>query len=313
MIKTLTLNPALDKTIILENFRVNHLNRIQKVHKDAGGKGINVSKMLKNLGQESTAAGFLGGAAGEYIIKEVEKIGIKSEFVQTEAETRTNTKMVDPLNNTFTDLNESGAAVTSVQILELKEKIFADLNKNDILVLAGSVPQGVKTDIYQKFIAAANQKEIKTILDADGELFRKAVQASPTLIKPNEHELELHFNEEFNDLKTMVRKAESLLKTGVEMIMLSLGKEGAVFITADKNIKIEALKLDVKSTVGAGDAMVAGLAYGLENKLKLEEMLKTAAACSSATLIKNGTKMGNREDVERLKEKIQIKELQTKS
>lgn len=309
MIKTLTLNPALDKTIIVEGLKLNQLNRIKKVHKDAGGKGINVSKMLKNLGEESTAAGFLGGAAGDYITKEIEKMGIKAEFVQTVAETRTNTKMVDQINHTFTDLNESGAYISQENILELKEKLFTDLRKNDILVLAGSVPEGVKTDIYQELITIANQKGIKTILDADGELFEEALPAAPTLIKPNEHELELHFNEKFKDLKTMISKAESLLKDGVEMIMLSLGKEGAVFITADKKFKIEPLKLDVKSTVGAGDAMVAGLAYALENKLELEEMLKTAAACSSATLIKNGTEMGSREDVESLKKMIKIKQI----
>lgn len=304
MIKTLTLNPALDKTIIVESFRLNQLNRIKKVHKDAGGKGINVSKMLKNLGQPSRAAGFLGGAAGDYIKSEVEKMGIETEFVETAEETRTNTKMVDPVNNTFTDLNEAGAFIVKENIAELKEKIFKDLKKDDILVLAGSVPAGVEDDIYYRLIKIAAEKGVKTILDADGPLFRAGIKAAPTLIKPNEHELGLHFKEEFKDLKTMIRKAESLLDLGIEMIMLSLGKEGAVFITAAEKYRIEPLKLDVKSTVGAGDAMVAGLAFGLENKLSLEEMLKTAAACSSATLIREGTEMGSREDTARLKKAI---------
>ena len=306
MIKTLTLNPALDKTIIVESFQLDQLNRIKKVHKDAGGKGINVSKMLIQLGQPSAAAGFLGGTAGNYIKAEVEKMGIKTDFITTAEETRTNTKMVDPINNTFTDLNESGAKITEANIKELKEKLFSDLKTNDILVLAGSVPDGVGNDIYFKLIEAAAEKRIKTILDADGPLFREGIKAAPTLIKPNEHELGLHFEEEFKDLKTMIRKAESLLETGIEMIMLSLGKEGAVFITAADKYKIEPLKLNVKSTVGAGDAMVAGLAYGLENNFNLEEILKTAAACSSATLIREGTKMGGKDDVDRLKKDIKL-------
>ena len=309
MIKTLTLNPALDKTIIVESFRLNQLNRIKKVHKDAGGKGINVSKMLKNMGQQSTAAGFLGGAAGDFIKKEVENSGIKTEFIQTREETRTNTKMVDPINNTFTDLNESGAHISAADIEELKTKLFADLKPDDILVLAGSVLAGVGEDIYFQLIEAAKERDIKTVLDADGPLFRAGIKAGPTLIKPNEHELSLHFKEEFKDLKTMIRKAESLLDTGIQMIMLSLGKEGAVFITAEEKYKIEPLKLDVKSTVGAGDAMVAGLAYALENELNLEEMLNTAAAASSATLIKDGTEMGSLKDLERLKKSIQLKRL----
>src|SRR6056297_2417420 len=133
MIKTVTLNPAVDKTIIVERFKLNHLNRIKKVHKDAGGKGINVSKMLKNLGQPSTASGFLGGAAGDYIKNEVEKMGIKTEFVETAEETRTNTKMVDPIKNTFTDLNEAGAFISGENISDLEAKIFTDLKKDDIL------------------------------------------------------------------------------------------------------------------------------------------------------------------------------------
>ena len=309
MIKTLTLNPALDKTIIVESFKLNQLNRIKKVHKDAGGKGINVSKMLKNIDQPSTAAGFLGGEAGDYIRTEVEKLEIKTEFVQTAEETRTNTKMIDSVNNTFTDLNEAGANISESNIKELKKILFADLKTDDILIMAGSVPAGVKNDIYSKLIRTAKKNGIQTILDAEGLLLREGIKAAPTLIKPNEHELSLYFEEEFKDLKTMIRKADSLLDTGIEMIMLSLGKKGAVFITAAEKYKIEPLKLDVKSTVGAGDAMVAGLAYGLENDLDLEEMLKTAAACSSATLVQEGTEMGSREDVERLKKAIKVKKL----
>lgn len=265
--------------------------------------------MLINLGQFSTAAGFLGGRAGDYINYEVEKLGIKTEFVKTAEESRTNIKMVDPINNTFTDLNESGAEITKANINELKKKIFSDLKKDDILVLAGSIPAGIGADIYFKLIESAAAENIKTILDADGSSFREGIKAAPTLIKPNEHELGLHFGEEFKDLKTMIKKAESFLETGIKMIMLSLGKEGAVFITAAEKYKIEPLKLDVKSTVGAGDAMVAGLAYGLENGLDLKELLKTAAACSSATLIKEGTEMGNKDDVEKLKKEIKIKKL----
>jgi len=306
MIKTVTLNPALDKTIIVESFQLNQLNRIKKVHKDAGGKGINVSKMLEKLGQQSTAAGFLGGAAGDYIKAEIEKLGIKTDFVKTAEETRTNTKMVDPVKKTFTDLNEAGAQIRESNIKELKDKLFTDLKTGDIIVFAGSVPNGVKTDIYFELIKSAKAKGIKTILDADGALFREGIKAGPTLIKPNEHELGLHFEAEFKDLKAMIRKAESLLESGIEMIMLSLGKEGAVFITAAEKYKIEPLKLNVKGTVGAGDAMVAGLAYGLENGFNLEEMLRTAAACSSATLIRAGTEMGSKDDVKRLKRDIQI-------
>lgn len=309
MIKTLTLNPALDKTIIVENFKLNQLNRIKKVYKDAGGKGINVSKMLKKLGKESTAVGFLGGASGEFIKNELKKMEINSDFVETAEATRTNTKMVDQINNSFTDINEAGGLISQEKLEELEGKLFSDLKAGDILVLAGSIPAGLKDNIYAELIELAKSKDVKTILDADGELFRQGIKAGPTLIKPNEHELELYFEKEFKNQKDMILAAEKLLKEGIEMIMLSLGKEGAVFISQTEKYFIEPLKLDVKSTVGAGDAMVAGLAYALENELELKEMLKTAAACSSATLIREGTEMGSREDVERLKNEIKVKKL----
>ncbi|RQD75889.1 MAG: 1-phosphofructokinase [Halanaerobium sp. MSAO_Bac5] len=304
MIKTLTLNPALDKTIILEDFKLDSLNRIKKVFRDAGGKGINVSKMINNLGGITTASGFLGGDAGSFIKKELEKANIKHHFIEVEGETRTNLKMVDKSQNTFTDINEKGVYISNNKIIELKNELFSDLKKGDVLVLSGSVPDGVKNNIYQEIIEIAHQQEIKTILDADGVLFENALKASPNLIKPNEHELALYYGRDFNNEQDMIEAAKGFFRYGVEIIMLSLGEQGAVFLTEGEEIKIEALKLDVKSTVGAGDAMVAGLAIGLDNNFATSEMITLAAACSSASLINNGTEMGKKEDVDNLKEKI---------
>ncbi|ADQ14603.1 1-phosphofructokinase [Halanaerobium hydrogeniformans] len=304
MIKTLTLNPALDKTIIVEDFKIDSLNRIKKVFRDAGGKGINVSKMISNLGGITTASGFLGGDAGSFIKNELEKENIKHDFIEVEGETRTNLKMVDKIQNTFTDINEKGVYVSNNKLNEIKKELFSDLNKGDILVLSGSVPDGVEANIYQELIEIAHQKEVKTILDADGVLFENALKACPSLIKPNEHELALYYGRDFNNQEEMIEAAKEFFRYGVEKIMLSLGKEGAVFLTEEEVIKIEALELDVKSTFGAGDAMVAGLAIALENNLKINEMITLAAACSSASLINEGTEMGKKEDVNNLKNKI---------
>ena len=304
MIKTLTINPALDNTIIVEDFKINSLNRIRNVFRDAGGKGINVSKMINNLGGMTTASGFLGGDAGSFIKKELKKENIKHNFIEVEGETRTNLKMVDKSQNTFTDINEKGVCVSKNKLNKLKNELFSDLKKDDVLVLSGSVPNGINNNIYQELIEIAHQKEVKTILDADGILFENGLKAGPSLIKPNEHELALYYGRDFNDEEDMVEAAKGFFRYGVEMIMLSLGKKGAVFLTEDEQLKIEALKLDVKSTVGAGDAMVAGLAIGLDNNLKTIEMITLAAACSSASLIKEGTEMGKKEDVNNLKKKI---------
>ena len=309
MIKTLTLNPALDKTIIVKDFKLNNVNRIKEVFKDAGGKGINVSKMLHNLDEKTKAAGFLGGYAGQFIRSELDKMGLNHNFVEIDDETRTNIKMVDKKQNTFTDLNEQGGRITSDNINELKQNIFADLKADDILTLSGSIPPGVNNNIYGELIETAKRKNIKTILDAEGELFKKGVESGPTIIKPNDHELSLYFKQVFTNLNEMIKAAQNFFEFDIEMVMLSLGKKGAIFLNKENTIKIEPLKIDVKSTVGAGDAMVAGLALGLVQNLPVEEMIKLAAAASSASLINNGTQMGKQEEVEHFKQEIELKYL----
>jgi phage recombination protein Bet len=193
---------------------------------------------------------------------------------------------------------------SSAQIITSKEAYMkkAERNPNFDGFQAGLIVDrdGTEIEIEGSFIRKGD-----TLLGGWAKVYRKD-RKIPSVARVDLQEYDKKQSTWKEMKKTMIRKAETLLKTGIQKIMLSLGKEGAVFITADEKMKIEPLKLDVKSTVGAGDAMVAGLAYGLENKLKLEETLKTAAACSSATLIKNGTKMGSREDVERLKKMIQI-------
>lgn len=306
MIKTLTLNPAVDKTIIVENFKIDNLNRVKETYKDAGGKGINVSKMVNNLNCQTSATGFLGGYTGKYIKKEMDKMGIDHDFIEVKKETRTNIKMVDRSKNTFTDINENGAFVSEEKVKQLKESIFCNLKRDDILTLSGSIPKGVNDTIYAEIIEIAKEKKIKTILDADGTLFAEGVKAGPTLIKPNDHELSMYFSKDFKNLSEMIEAAQSFFDYGIEMIMLSLGEKGAIFLNKDKKIKIAPLQLDVKSTVGAGDAMVAGLAIGMEKKMPVVEMVTLAAAASSASLVNSGTEMGKREDVNRFQKKIEI-------
>ncbi len=306
MIKSITLNPAVDKTIIVKDFKINSLNRVEKTFKDAGGKGVNVAKMINNLDGNIIATGFLGGCNGKFIKKEMDEMGIDHDFIKIKKETRTNIKMVDQINKTFADINEEGPFVAKKEILKLKEGIFSNLNPGDILTLSGSIPKGVNKNIYAELIQKASEKKIKTILDAEGEIFKKGIKKEPTLIKPNEHEMEKYFNTEFENLEEMITAAKTFLNEGIEMVMVSLGEQGALFLNSRKKIKINPLNLDIKSTVGAGDAMVAGLAFGLEKKMSVEEMIKLAAAASSATLVKSGTEMGKIEDVKKIIKKIEI-------
>ncbi len=304
MIKTVTLNPALDKTIILNEFEVGRVNRVKSIYKDAGGKGINVSKLINNLGGKSIATGILAGQTGAFIRTELDHLKIEHNFIEANGETRTNIKLVDLSADNFTDINESGIFLSQDKLAELEQTIFQNLVKDDILVLAGSVPRGVSKQIYAKWIKMAKENEIKTVLDADGPLFQNGIKAGPTLIKPNNHELAMFFDRDLTKKEDIVSHASKLFEFEVEMIMTSLGADGAIFLTEEKKIMIEPLSLDVKSTVGAGDAMVGALSLGVAQGLGLEEMITLAAAASSATLLNEGTKMASLEQVMALKDQI---------
>ncbi|SHJ79457.1 fructose-1-phosphate kinase [Geosporobacter subterraneus DSM 17957] len=307
MVITVTLNPAMDKTIVLDTLKEGSVNRVCQERVDAGGKGINVSKMIRNLQGETLATGFLGGHTGAQIRSQLDQMGIKHEFVEVEGNTRTNIKIVDKEKCLYTDINEPGAPVSAKALKELEDSVFGPMTENDVIVFSGSTPQNVEKSIYGKWIAIAKSKGIKAILDADGEALREGIKAGPYMIKPNIHELEMYMERKIETTEQIIEAAQSLLKTGIEIIAVSMGEEGSVFVTRDKAFVAEALKIDVKSTVGAGDSMVGALAYAVSKKMTLEEGIKLAVAAAAATISNEGTKMGTLEQVEYLKEQVNIK------
>ncbi|WP_070000743.1 1-phosphofructokinase [Cellulosilyticum sp. I15G10I2] len=306
MIYTVTLNPAVDKTIILSNLLVDQVNRAETVREDAGGKGINVSKMIKNLKGESLALGICAGKTGVFIQDQLDKIGIKHHFIQAEGQTRTNIKIVDKRHQTYTDINETGAPVSDEVLKQLEELIFSYLTEGDFLVLAGSVPANVSKAIYKKWIQRANLVQAKVILDADREMLREGIDAEPYLIKPNIHELEELCGQKIETIDKAIKLAKSLLKGKTEVIVISRGEKGCIVVTQNEQLMIEGLKVPVKSTVGAGDSMVAALAHALNNKASLKEAITLGVAASAATVMQEGTIMGEWDTIEALKQKINI-------
>ncbi|WP_058484941.1 1-phosphofructokinase [Defluviitalea phaphyphila] len=307
MIYTVTLNPAVDQTIIIDNFKINEVNRVVDAREDVGGKGINVSKMIKNLKGKSVALGIIGGNKGEFIEEQLKSMGIDTDFVKKDTNTRTNIKIVDKVNDTFTDINEKGGEVDYTIIKNIEEKILKTVKTGDILVLAGSVPSNVGSDIYNKWIKMCNEKKVKVFLDADGDLLKQGVKAGPYLIKPNIDELERLFNKKIENINQCISLTKELLfKYGIEIIVVSMGGDGALVITKNNCIKVKALKVEVKSTVGAGDSMVGALAYALDNGYPLEEAIKLSVAASTATISHEGTIMGNLDEIEDLKNKVEL-------
>lgn len=306
MIITVTLNPALDKTVEIEGFTIGNVNRIISTRVDAGGKGINVSKVIKELQHKSLALGFLGGSSGNQIKSYLDGLNIKNEFLSVKGETRTNLKIIDKLNNTHTDINEKGPSLEPQDITDIKEKIMEHCKCDSLVVLSGSVPSGVCSGIYGEMILDIKNKGGKVILDADGELLIQGIKAGPYMVKPNIDELEKAFDIKINNEEEVIQIAKRILEYGVKYVVISLGSEGSIFISHDKVAKVRGVKVEVKSTVGAGDSMVAAMAVAVEAGYSFEESIKLACATSTANVMTEGTQTGRLIDIEKLKKQITI-------
>lgn len=306
MIITVTLNPAVDKTINISNFSIGHVNRVESVRIDAGGKGINVSKTIKVLNGESTAFGLIGGKSGDYIKEYLDTLGIKNNFIRITEDTRTNIKIVDTLNNTFTDINEGGPTVSQKEIDRIKENLLSCLDENSVLVLSGSIPNGIGSSTYKEIIECVRPKKAKVILDAEGELFTEGLKASPYLVKPNRHELEKAFDVKIENDSILLNVCKEILSFGIRYVVVSLGENGSIMVSRDRAIKAKGLKVDVKSTVGAGDSMVGALALSIERNYDMDYALRLAAATSTASIMTEGTQTAKYDVINELIGRIEL-------
>lgn len=309
MIITVTMNPAIDKTVEIDQLQAGGLNRIKKVEYDAGGKGINVSKTIRELGGESVATGFLGGNAGKTIESVLKEKGIRCDFVAVEGETRTNTKVFEA-SGAVTELNEPGPVIKPEQLEQLLEKLEGYAKEDALFILAGSIPNGVDKEIYARIIRLVHEKGAKVLLDADGELFRAALPAGPDIIKPNRVELEEYAGFDYRATKEeLLTLARKFVKQGIGTVAVSMGKSGAMFVRNGYEAECPALSVKAHSTVGAGDAMVAALAYAWNHKLNDEDTVRLCIATSAGAVTTIGTKPPTREVVDELIPQVVIEKL----
>lgn len=307
MIVTITLNPAIDKTVEISDFEIGAVNRVYSMRVDAGGKGINVSKVIKSLGGESKAVGIIGGTGGVFIKETLDRAGIKNDFHVINGETRTNLKIIDTSKKTNTDINEQGPLITFEDMERVKQQALSGLKPGDIVVLSGSVPANVDKSIYGMWISEAKKAGAKTILDADGDLLKHGVEAGPFLVKPNIHELRKLFGIELRTISDIEKYGRSLMKKyGIEEVVVSLGPEGAVFIDKECSILGRNIEVEVKSTVGAGDAMVAALAYSINRGCSLEETVALSMATSNANVMTSGSQAADYETIAGLQKAVKF-------
>ena len=289
MIYTITLNPSLDYVVELQNFELGKLHRTKEEYLYVGGKGINVSSVLKQLDMESIALGFVAGFTGEEIIKRLECLGISTDFViLNQGMSRINIKMKST-GSVESEINGQGPYIKPEDLNKLYDK-FDCIKNNDILVLSGSVPQNIieHSTIYSQICECLSGRNVKFIIDAEGKLLRNTLSYRPFLIKPNHHELEKLFQQEIRKEEDIITCAMRLRDMGAQNVLVSLAERGAILINEfGQVIRQTALKGEVKNSVGAGDSMIAGFLAGLYKDKQKEtfhtEDYKLALEISVAT------------------------------
>lgn len=296
MITTVTLNPAIDKTISVDNFRLNSVNRVSNVYEDIGGKGINVSKVLNLLGERNVALGFIGERNYSLAQTLLKKQNIVSDFILVDAYTRINTKIIDSVNKSTTDINEAGFSVQSIQVEQIKLLIRTYSKSSEFVVFSGSICQGINLDEFKEMLALTNNS--KLVLDADREILKIGLTCSPYLIKPNIHELEDLLGIKLMNTNDVIDSAKNLINQyGITYVLVSIGEEGSILVSKDITLKANSLKVDVKSTVGAGDSMLAGFLYGLSMNLDLSDALKYANCCGGFAVSRESLSEFKRRDI----------------
>lgn len=293
MIYTVTFNPALDYVLHLDKLEVGEINRSVSEQIINGGKGINVSTVLKNLSVENTALGFCAGFTGDELERGINADGVKTDFIHLKnGFTRVNVKIRAQED---TDINGQGPKIENEDIERLFEKLDS-LGQEDILVLAGSIPNTLPKDIYERILERLDGRGVKTVVDATGELLVNVLKYKPFLIKPNNDELGEIFGKTLETDEEITEYAIKLREMGAENVLVSMGGAGAILVTADGCFKRGVAKGKVVNTVGAGDSMVAGFLYGYLKSGDYEYALKTGTAAGGATAFTVG--IATKEEIE---------------
>ena len=281
MIYTVTFNPSLDYIVSVNNFQLGMTNRTATEMMLPGGKGINVSIVLKNLGLENTALGFVAGFTGDEIQRQVEEIGVNARFIPVdEGISRINLKLQ---NIEGTEINGQGPVITEEAIQALYEKLDK-LEEGDVLILAGSIPNTLPEDIYERILERLSGKEIRFVVDATKDLLLKVMKYHPFLIKPNNHELGEMFNVELKRKEDIIIHAKKLQALGAQHVLVSMAGDGAILVTKDGKVyETMPPKGKVVNSVGAGDSMVAGFITGYLNTKDMEKAFRLGVAAGSAS------------------------------
>lgn len=308
MILCVNANAAIDRTVVVSPFRLNEIHRPQRVLALPGGKGCNVARALRRLGQTPVVTGWVGGHAGQFIEDGLQLVGIQSDFVRTDSESRTCLSILDAENDTLTEIYEKGEPVRAGEIEELLERFGAVVGNCEAVTLSGSLPDGVPHDFYARLTAMARDAGVPVLLDSSGEPLRRGLAARPHLVKPNRKEFADVTGGEFHIVNDFVEPLVVLSLRTDAVVVLSLGAEGALAARGREVWHARSPRVAVRSAVGSGDCMLAGLAYGLTHDFSPGDMLKYGVAAGTANALQLGAGNFNLDDFEELLEAVTVAE-----
>jgi len=306
VIATITLNPSLDEHITVHGLVMEETNRFSRLHRYAGGKGIDVSRAIHEMSGISTAYGFIGGTNGRTVEILLDEEGVLFSFTPIRQETRTNFIITDTKTKQQTRIGAPGPHISRQELERFIKKMRKIRPSPDILVASGSVPPGVPANIYYEIVTEARAFGVRTIIDSAGQWLEEGVKAKPYLVKPNVHEAEVLLGRELHTEEEIIDAALDMKRMGIEIVVISRGKDGIIAVGDGTIFKAVPPPVKVKSKVGAGDCTIAGLALKLAYGEPLLEACRLAVAMGTAAVITPGTELCHREDVEELLPQVKV-------
>lgn len=307
MIYTVTLNPAIDRELVVSHIVQDTVLRASQWRVDYGGKGFNVARMLKALGTSSVALAFSGGNNGEILDRGLRSMGIETDFVWVKEETRTNVSIVASEDGQYVKVNEPGPTISADNLSSLQQKVRQLAQPEDWWVLAGSLPPGVPPSVYADMITIVQAAGARAILDTSGEALHYGCRAKPFMVKPNTAEAcKLTGKELSHQPDEIAAAAKAIHAIGPSHVVISMGKRGALLTDGRKIWTASSPEIVELNPIGAGDAMVGGLVWGLSRGQKPREAFALAVACGAATASQRGTSVGSSEKIAALKDQITL-------
>lgn len=310
MITTITMNASIDKAYFMDSVIENGtVMRVAQCRNTAGGKGLNVARAAARCGADVQASGMVGGFNGQYLESMLNKDGIAHRFVHVAGETRSCINILDEKYGS-TEYLEPGCEISPEEEADFMEKFPEIIKDSDVITISGSIPNGMKKDIYGRMIAIAKDMGKKVLLDTSGENLRQGIKAKPTLVKPNQDEIEQLFDVKLNSVEEVLSYAWKIYEQGIPYVVISLGGKGACMLCKDGLLQGQPPKIEAVNTVGCGDSMVGALAVSLERGDSPAQALKFAMAVAASNALSPNTGDVNREIYEKLIDQVIVTKIQ---